>query len=61
MAWAPGGAASVRERDGVRVFLVPAAAEPAALLAAASAAGAIRSFAFAPPRLSEIFRQAVSG
>ncbi len=59
VTWAPPGAIPVRTRDGVGVYLVPAGAEPTALLAAASAAGTVRSFAFAPPRLSEIFRQAV--
>ncbi|HEX5630063.1 MAG TPA: ATP-binding cassette domain-containing protein, partial [Acidimicrobiia bacterium] len=59
VTWTPPGAIPVRARGGVGVYLVPAGAEPAALLAAATAAGAVRSFAFAPPRLSEIFREAV--
>jgi ABC-2 type transport system ATP-binding protein len=58
--WSPPQGVPVRERDGTRVYLVPAGIEPAALLTSAAAAGAVRSFAFAPPPLSEIFRQAVT-
>ena len=59
VSWEPRDGIPVRERDGLRIFLVPANAEPAALLTSAAAAGVVRSFAFAPPRLSDVFRQAV--
>ena len=59
VSWAPRDGVPVRERDGLRVYLVPAGAEPVALLTSAAAAGVVRSFAFAPPRLSDVFRQAV--
>jgi ABC-2 type transport system ATP-binding protein len=58
--WEPPGGTLVRERDGSRIYLVPAGSDPIALLAAASAAGKVSGFGFAPPRLSEVFRDAVA-
>ena len=57
--WQPSGGQLVRERDGTRVYLVPAGSDPGGYLAAASAAGAVNGFTFEPPRLSEVFREAV--
>ncbi len=57
--WEPKGGRLVRERDGTRVFLVPAGSDPGAYLADASATGPVAGFAFEPPRLSEVFREAV--
>jgi ABC-2 type transport system ATP-binding protein len=51
----------VLERSGDRVkLLVDESVQLDALLAAASAAGEIRRFAFEPPRLSELFMEAVT-
>jgi ABC-2 type transport system ATP-binding protein len=53
--------ATVVEREGDRVkLLVRADQDPDVLLAAARAAGPVRSFAFGPPRLSELFVEAVA-
>jgi ABC-2 type transport system ATP-binding protein len=60
VAWEPPGGTVLRDRDGSRVFLVPATSDPAALLASASTAGKVSGFGFAPPRLSEVFREAVA-
>jgi ABC-2 type transport system ATP-binding protein len=52
---------TVLERDGDRVkLLVDETADLSALLAAARAAGEVRRFSFEPPRLSELFMEAVS-
>jgi len=60
--WADGvPAASVRDRNGDRVLLeVASDADPAAILAAAQAAGEVVEFAFVPPGLSTVFREAVT-
>ena len=51
---------AVLERSGDRVkLLVDEGADLGALLAAASAAGEVRRFSFEPPRLSELFMEAV--
>jgi ABC-2 type transport system ATP-binding protein len=60
VVWAPPDGTLVRGRDGARVYLVPTGADPAVLLAAASAAGRVSGFGFAPPRLSEVFRAVVA-
>jgi ABC-2 type transport system ATP-binding protein len=50
----------VLERDGDRVkLLVDESVDLDALLAAARAAGEIRRFSYEPPRLSELFMEAV--
>ena len=61
-AWVEGlGGASVIERDGDWVkLLVDEHADLAALLAAAGRAGEVRRFSFEPPRLSELFMEAVT-
>jgi len=46
-------------RSGLATYLVPADADPAALLADASRAGRIVRFSFQPPTLSDLFREAV--
>ncbi len=52
---------SVLERNGDRVkLLVDAEVDLGVLLAAASAAGEVRRFSFEPPRLSELFMEAVT-
>jgi ABC-2 type transport system ATP-binding protein len=52
---------TVLERTGDRVrLLVDASADLDALLAAARAAGEVRRFSFEPPRLSELFMEAVT-
>jgi ABC-2 type transport system ATP-binding protein len=53
--------ASVRARNGDRVLLeVGSGTDPAALLSAAQAAGEVIEFAFEPPSLSTVFREAVN-
>ena len=61
-AWVEGlGGASVIERDGDWVkLLVDEHADLASLLAAAGQAGEVRRFSFEPPRLSELFMEAVT-
>jgi ABC-2 type transport system ATP-binding protein len=55
------GEHSVLERDGDRVkLLVHENADLAGLLAAAAAAGEVRRFSYEPPRLSELFIEAVT-
>jgi ABC-2 type transport system ATP-binding protein len=49
-----------RTRHGVRAWLVPAGSDLAALLQDARRHGHVTRFAFEPPALSEIFREAVS-
>ena len=44
---------------GLGTYLVPADADPAALLADAARAGRITRFSFQPPTLSDLFREAV--
>lgn len=46
-------------QDDLVRLRVPADTDPTALLTAAQAAGTIREFAFAPPTLSQVFREAV--
>ena len=54
--------ASVRLRDGDRVLLeVSRDADPGRFFALASEAGEIIEFSFAPPPLSKVFREAVTG
>ena len=62
-AWLEGRAGvSIVERSGNRVkALVSDGAELGDLLAAASKAGEVRRFAYGPPRLSELFMEAVEG
>jgi len=48
-----------RDGRGVGAWLVPAASEPGRLLDDAERAGVVTHFAYQPPRLSEIFREAV--
>ena len=57
--WEPDDARPLRKHDGSHAFMVPRDADPAAYLSAASRAGAVAAFSFQPPRLSEIFREAV--
>ena len=54
----PGAEVAVRNGDRVRL-LVDENADPAAILARAQAAGEVVEFAFVPPDLSEVFREAV--
>ncbi len=49
----------VAAEDGRARLRVPADANPADLLQAAEAAGNVREFAFSPPTLSQVFREAV--
>lgn len=60
--WAPplDGVVRLGRRDGSSAFLVPAGADPAALLSDAEAAGRVSRFTFEPPRLSDLFREAVA-
>ena len=52
---------TVLERDGDRVkLLVDAAVDLDGLLAAAQAAGEVRRFSYEPPKLSELFMEAVT-
>jgi ABC-2 type transport system ATP-binding protein len=57
--WEPRDGRLIREREGVRTYMVPRDADPGAYLLAATDAGRIASFTFQAPRLSEIFREAV--
>jgi hypothetical protein len=51
----------VLDRDGDRVkLLVDEGVDLGALLAAAQAAGEVRRFSYEPPRLSELFMEAVT-
>jgi len=54
-----GGATIVEQKGDFVRLLVPVDADLSALLAAASAAGPVRRFAFQPPALSELFMEAV--
>jgi ABC-2 type transport system ATP-binding protein len=60
-AWVDGdGTVTALERDGDRVkLLVDASVDLDGLLARAQAAGEVRRFAYQPPRLSELFIEAV--
>jgi ABC-2 type transport system ATP-binding protein len=59
--WSPSlpGIEPLGTRSGLATYLVPADADPAALLADASRAGRITRFSFQPPTLSDLFREAV--
>jgi ABC-2 type transport system ATP-binding protein len=57
--WAPPGGELRGDREGVHTFMVPADSDPTSLLASATRMGRVTSFSFEPPRLSEIFREAV--
>lgn len=61
-AWlADPGDVTVLERDGERVkLLVGADTDLGVLLARAQAAGEVRRFAYQPPRLSELFMEAIA-
>ena len=61
-AWLDGtGALTVLDRDGERVkLLVDESVDLEALLARAKAAGEVRRFAYQPPRLSELFMEAIA-
>jgi ABC-2 type transport system ATP-binding protein len=61
-AWLDGGGElTVLERDGGRVkLLVDETVDLEALLARATAAGEVRRFAYQPPKLSELFMEAVA-
>jgi ABC-2 type transport system ATP-binding protein len=54
-----GGATLVEQKGDLVRLLVPVDADLSGLLAAASAAGPVRRFAFQPPSLSELFMEAV--
>jgi len=54
-----GGATIVEQKGDFVRLLVPVDADLSGLLAAASAAGPVRRFAFQPPALSELFMEAV--
>ena len=56
-----GGALTVLERDGERVkLLVDETVDLEALLARAKTAGEVRRFAYQPPKLSELFMEAIA-
>lgn len=59
--WSPGlpGVERLTRRNGLTTYLVPAEADPAALLADAARAGRVTRFSFQPPTLSDLFREAV--
>ena len=57
--WDPPNARLIRDRNGLRIYMVPRDADPAAYLTGAMAAGVVSGFAFEAPRLSEVFREAV--
>jgi ABC-2 type transport system ATP-binding protein len=54
-----GGATLIDQKGDLVRLLVPVDADLSGLLAAASAAGPVRRFAFQPPTLSELFMEAV--
>jgi ABC-2 type transport system ATP-binding protein len=60
-SWLDGrdGATLVEQKGDLVRLLVPVDADLSGLLAAASAAGPVRRFAFQPPALSELFMEAV--
>jgi ABC-2 type transport system ATP-binding protein len=60
-SWLDGrdGATVVEQKGDLVRLLVPVDADLSGLLAAASAAGPVRRFAFQPPALSELFMEAV--
>ena len=59
--WAPSlpGVELIGRRGGLSTYLVPADADPAALLADAARAWRVVRFSFQPPTLSDLFREAV--
>jgi ABC-2 type transport system ATP-binding protein len=59
--WQPGlpGVEFLARRNGLATYLVPADADPAALLTDCARAGRVTLFAFQPPTLSDLFREAV--
>jgi ABC-2 type transport system ATP-binding protein len=60
--WSPAlpGIELLAARPGISTYLVPADADPAALLADAARAGRITRFSFQPPTLSDLFREVVA-
>jgi ABC-2 type transport system ATP-binding protein len=60
--WEPpvDGLVRLGRRDGSSAFLVPAGADPAVLLGDAERWGKVSRFTFEPPRLSDLFREAVA-
>jgi ABC-2 type transport system ATP-binding protein len=60
-SWLDGEGLTILEREGDRVkLLVDQGTDLEAILAAARAAGEVRRFSFQPPRLSELFVEAVT-
>jgi ABC-2 type transport system ATP-binding protein len=61
VGWLPPDELTVLERDGDRLkLLVDERTDLSALLASAQTAGVVRRFAYGPPRLSELFMDAVT-
>jgi ABC-2 type transport system ATP-binding protein len=59
--WLEPGGQTILEQEGDRLkLLVDESTDLSALLAAARAAGEVRRFAYGPPRLSELFMEAVT-
>jgi ABC-2 type transport system ATP-binding protein len=59
--WLPPGGHTVLEQEGDRLkLLVSERTDLSALLASARSAGEVRRFAYEPPRLSELFMEAVT-
>jgi ABC-2 type transport system ATP-binding protein len=59
--WQPSspGIELLDRNNGTDTYLVPAGADPAALLADVARAGQVVRFSFQPPTLSDLFREAV--
>ena len=59
--WSPSlpGIELLGRHQGLSTYLVPANADPAALLGDAARAGRVTRFSFQPPTLSDLFREAV--
>jgi ABC-type uncharacterized transport system ATPase subunit len=53
------GVEFLARRNSLATYLVPADADPAALLTDCARAGRVTLFAFQPPTLSDLFREAV--
>jgi len=58
-AWSPPEALAQEAPPGVSIFEVPAASDPAALIAQASLAGSVSAVSFQPPGLDEVFLELV--